>query len=106
MTTSSLPHPVTSPPGFRAIPDLIREHALAAPTRRALVECTGDDHRTMNYATLDALMDRVAATLQRDGLQSGDAIAICSTSSIDYAAVFLGALRAGCLLYTSPSPRD
>jgi acyl-CoA synthetase (AMP-forming)/AMP-acid ligase II len=86
---------VTSPPGFRAIPDLIREHALAAPTRRALVECTGDDHRTMNYATLDALMDRVAATLQRDGLQSGDAIAICSTSSIDYAAVFLGALRAG-----------
>ncbi len=95
MTTSSLPHPVTSPPGFRAIPDLIREHALAAPTRRALVECTGDDHRTMNYATLDALMDRVAATLQRDGLQSGDAIAICSTSSIDYAAVFLGALRAG-----------
>ena len=95
MTTFSLPHPVTSPPGFRAIPDLIREHALAAPTRRALVECTGDDHRTMNYATLDALMDRVAATLQRDGLQSGDAIAICSTSSIDYAAVFLGALRAG-----------
>ena len=40
-------------------------------------------------------MDRVAAALQRDGLQSGDAIAICATSSIDYAAVFLGALRAG-----------
>ena len=40
-------------------------------------------------------MDRVAAALQRDGLQSGDAIAICAASSIDYAAVFLGALRAG-----------
>ena len=53
------------------------------------------DDRGCDYATLDALMDRVAAALQRDGLRSGDAIALCAATSIGYAAVFLGALRAG-----------
>lgn len=32
--------------------------------------------------------------MQRDGLAPGDTIAICATASIEYAAVFLGALRA------------
>jgi acyl-CoA synthetase (AMP-forming)/AMP-acid ligase II len=40
-------------------------------------------------------MDRVACALQRDGVRPGEAIAICAASSVDYAAVFLGALRAG-----------
>jgi hypothetical protein len=40
-------------------------------------------------------MDRIAASLQRDGLKAGDAIAVCAASSVNYAAVFLGALRAG-----------
>jgi long-chain acyl-CoA synthetase len=40
-------------------------------------------------------MDRIAASLQRDGLKAGDAIAICAAASVPYAAVFLGALRAG-----------
>ena len=51
--------------------------------------------RAIDYAGLDALMDRVAAALQRDGCQPGDAIAICAHGSPRYAAVFLGALRAG-----------
>ncbi|MDR3451656.1 MAG: class I adenylate-forming enzyme family protein [Rhodoferax sp.] len=76
---------------FGLIPDLIREHAAQAPARRALVE----GGRTLTYGALDALMDRTAAALQRDGVQVGDAIAICASSSIEYAAVFLGALRAG-----------
>src|SRR5258708_14644543 len=40
-------------------------------------------------------MDRVAAALQRAGLGPGAASALCAASSIEYAAVFLGALRAG-----------
>ena len=40
-------------------------------------------------------MDRVAATLQRAHVAPRDAIAICASSSIEYMAVFLGALRAG-----------
>ena len=76
---------------FCAIPDLVRAHAVREPRHAALVH----DARTLDYAALDALMDRVAAALQREGLAPRDAIAICAATSLEYAAVFLGALRAG-----------
>ncbi len=76
---------------FGTLPDLIRLHAAQRPRYPALVQ----DERTLDYAELDALMDRIAAALQRDGLQPGDAIAICAATSLEYAAVFLGGLRAG-----------
>lgn len=84
-------HMTTIDPGFRAVPDLVREHAAARPRQAALAQ--GDE--VIDYGTLDALMDRVAAALQRDGVRPGEAIAICAHSSPRYAAVFLGALRAG-----------
>jgi long-chain acyl-CoA synthetase len=40
-------------------------------------------------------MNRVAAGLQRDGVKPRDSIALCAAASVNYAAVFLGALRAG-----------
>jgi acyl-CoA synthetase (AMP-forming)/AMP-acid ligase II len=49
----------------------------------------------LDYAELDAQVDRVAWALQRDGLQPGDAVAVCAGMSIAYMVVFLGALRAG-----------
>src|SRR5690349_24657280 len=76
---------------FGTIPELIHEHATHAPGRAALA----DHERSLNYGELDALMDRIAASLQQAGLKPGDAIAICAASSVNYAAVFLGALRAG-----------
>jgi long-chain acyl-CoA synthetase len=76
---------------FCSVADLIRLHAQHTPDTAALANA----QQTMSYRALDALMDRVAAGLQRDGLEAGDAIAICASSSLDYAAVFLGALRAG-----------
>ena len=76
---------------FGTLPGLIREHAARQPRRPALVQ----DERTLDYAELDALVDRIAAALQRDGMQPGDAIAICAATSLEYAAVFLGGLRAG-----------
>src|SRR5690606_10041822 len=57
-----------------------------------------DSRRRLDYAGLDRLMDRIAATLQREGLQAGDAIAICAASSVEYVAIFLGALRAGAVV--------
>ncbi len=78
-------------PAYRTLPDLIRQHAREQPARTALLQ----DEARLSYAALDALMDRVAASLQRDGLEPGDAIAICAHASPRYAAVFLGALRAG-----------
>ncbi|MGF6528544.1 class I adenylate-forming enzyme family protein [Variovorax sp. PvP013] len=76
---------------FGTISDLIRIHARERPADPAL----RDPGTTLTYAQLDAAMDRIAAALQRDGLETGDAIAICAASSAAYASVFLGALRAG-----------
>ena len=76
---------------FRPLTELIREHARAAPRQPALIDETG----TLDHGALDALMDRVAASLQRDGVAPGEAIAICALDSTRYAAIFLGALRAG-----------
>ena len=78
-------------PAFATLAELVRRHARARPAQPALVQ--GD--AVLSYAALDALMDRVAASLQRDGLAPGDAIAICAQTSPRYAALFLGALRAG-----------
>ena len=76
---------------FAAIADLVREHARRDPMHAALI----DDAQTLSHGELDALMDRIAVALQRDGLRPGDAIAICAATSVRYAALFLGALRAG-----------
>lgn len=76
---------------FRTLPELIRLHAGQRPGHRALVQ----NERSLDYRALDELADRIAATLQREGVKPGEAIAICATMSIEYAAVFVGALRAG-----------
>jgi acyl-CoA synthetase (AMP-forming)/AMP-acid ligase II len=76
---------------FVPIADLIGAHAAQQPRHAALIQ----GERALGYASLDALMDRVAAGLQRDGIGPREAIAICAANSIEYAALFLGALRAG-----------
>ncbi len=82
-------------PAFGLIADCIREHARTTPHHLALREGGPREGRQLTYAQLDAAMDRVAASLQRDGLRPGDAIATCALNSVDHAVVFLGALRAG-----------
>ncbi len=76
---------------FMSVPELVRIHATERPHARALIQ----DEGVMDYASLDAAMDQVAAALQRDGLNPGDTISICAGTSVNYAVVFLGALRAG-----------
>jgi acyl-CoA synthetase (AMP-forming)/AMP-acid ligase II len=76
---------------FGSYGELIRLHARQRPNHPALIE----GERRVSFATLDAMMDRIAATLQRAGIRATEAIAICAGSSLEYAAVFLGALRAG-----------
>jgi acyl-CoA synthetase (AMP-forming)/AMP-acid ligase II len=79
--------------GFATLPDLIRAHALERGDRTAVADAQG----SIDYRTLDTLMDRVAAALQRDGVVPGSAVAIVAAPTTDYAAVFLGAVRAGCV---------
>jgi long-chain acyl-CoA synthetase len=78
-------------PAFRAIAELVREHAAARPGQRALMQ----GERSLTWAELDAMADRVAASLQRDGLEPTQSIAICGSNSVEYVALFIGALRAG-----------
>jgi acyl-CoA synthetase (AMP-forming)/AMP-acid ligase II len=92
MTTSPVTNATAAePPPFRDMPSMVAEHARSAPDAIA-VRC---GEQAVNYGQLDARMDRVAAALQRDGLQPTSVVAICAASSIDYIAVFCGALRAG-----------
>ncbi len=79
--------------GFATLPDLIRAHALERGDRTAVADAQG----SIDYRTLDATMDRVAAALQRDGVAPGSAVAIVAAPTTDYAAVFLGTVRAGCV---------
>lgn len=82
---------MSAEPAFRAVADLIREHARRDPAHPALI----DDRQQLSYGELDALMDRVAAALQRDGVSPGEAIVVCGLNAVPYAALYLGALRAG-----------
>jgi acyl-CoA synthetase (AMP-forming)/AMP-acid ligase II len=79
---------------FGTLPDLIRYHARARPDHAALA----DAGRLLAYGELDRLMDRIAAALQREGVAKGQVMAICAAASIEYGAVFLGALRAGAVV--------
>ncbi|MBL8542331.1 MAG: acyl--CoA ligase [Hyphomonadaceae bacterium] len=76
---------------FISLPDMIGANARVRPDTIALIE----GEQSLSYAGLDAAMDRVAAALQREGLAARDSVAICAATSIEYASVFLGALRAG-----------
>jgi long-chain acyl-CoA synthetase len=88
---------------FAALPDIIRAHAAERPHHPALVEAD----QTLSYGALAALMDRIAVALQREGVGSGEAVAICARTSINYAAAFLGILATGAavaLLAPSSTP--
>jgi acyl-CoA synthetase (AMP-forming)/AMP-acid ligase II len=80
----------------------------------ALVRRHGEERRcapaitvgpeTLGWGALAGRAGRVAASLQRDGLKPGDAIAIVSGTSCDYVALYLGALTAGvCVAPMPPS---
>jgi long-chain acyl-CoA synthetase len=92
-------------PDFITLDALVRNTAVAGPSHTAIV----DDRQSLSYAEFDALIDRVAAGLQADGLKPRDVISICAYSSVEYAATFLGALRAGVAvapLAPSSTPAD
>ena len=76
---------------FGTFADLVRLQAAARPGHTA-IECDG---RSILYAELDGLADQFAAGLQRDGVVSRGVVAVCASSSIEYAALFIGALRTG-----------
>jgi acyl-CoA synthetase (AMP-forming)/AMP-acid ligase II len=66
-----------------------------------------DERGELDWRDAADRIERIAARLQSDGLKRGQAVAILGTSSINYALVFLAAIRAGgcgAPLTTSASP--
>ncbi len=54
-----------------------------------------DERREVYWAELVGLVERLAARLVETGLERGQSVAILGTSSVEYALVFLAAVRAG-----------
>ena len=68
-----------------------------------------DGTTNLSWRETAALVERIAARLQADGLERGQAVAILGTSTVEYALIFLAAIRAGgCAapLTTSASPEQ
>lgn len=85
-------------PDFIRIGDLVARHAQERPDAPAVT--VGESHLT--WSQLAARAARVAASLQRDGLTPGQAIAIISHTNTDYVALYLGALIAGVAVAPMP----
>jgi acyl-CoA synthetase (AMP-forming)/AMP-acid ligase II len=83
--------------------DLFRAHAAEKPDKIAIA----DEEGRISWRALDALVDRIAARLQAEGVGPGGAVAVVGTNSIAYGAVFLAAIRTGAAaapLTTSATP--
>ena len=76
---------------FATVSALISAHAREQPQQLALI----DGGRTLTYAQLDALINRAAAALQRDGVGNHGVVALCAATSIEYVALFIATLRVG-----------
>jgi acyl-CoA synthetase (AMP-forming)/AMP-acid ligase II len=76
---------------FQLVAERVRVHAAQRPAAPAL----SGSGQSLSYGELDALMDRIAAALQRDGLRPGEAVALAGLATPRQAALLLGALRAG-----------
>lgn len=87
---SNFPKSLLAQP-FGSLPDLLAQQAVQQPERIALVL----DDEQLSFAQLNALVDRAASALQRQGLQPGAVMAVCATSSVPYVVAYFGALRAG-----------
>ena len=69
--------------------------AARFPGKVALIDLSRDPPRETTYAELERRLDRVAATLTRLGLKSGDRFAISIGNRIEFVEIMFGAMRAG-----------
>ena len=76
---------------FGNFPDIIANWAQRQPGKVAL----RDGERELTWGELGDRVERIAARLVETGLERGQSVAILGTSCINYALVFLAAVRAG-----------
>lgn len=80
-----------TPSSIRVVPDLLARGAVVAPELPAL-DLAGV---TLRYREVEALVDRVAAGLQQDGIVAGDRVCLCLPNTIAYVIAYFAILRAG-----------
>ena len=88
---------------FGSFPQTISDWSQLQPDKIAM----RDEDGALSWGDLGDRVERIAAQLVADGLERGQSVAILGTSTIAYALVFLGAVRAGGVaapLTTSASP--
>ncbi|MBM3489940.1 MAG: acyl--CoA ligase [Alphaproteobacteria bacterium] len=85
---SSANSPWWSDDAFGAI---LRRQAAKHPDRQALY----DRRRRVTYGQLDAMVDRIAAKLQAEGLGQGDVVTIQLPNWVEFAACFFAVERIG-----------
>jgi long-chain acyl-CoA synthetase len=73
------------------VADLVTRAAERTPDHPALLSGA----TTLSWAELDGLVDRAAAALRQLGLGPGDRIVLQLGNSLDFPALYFGALRAG-----------
>jgi long-chain acyl-CoA synthetase len=73
---------------------LVSRQAQLAPDRVALVQ-PGPNRRTMTWAELDSMIDKVAAGLAAHGLIAGHRVALSGPNSIELLIAYFAVLRAG-----------
>ncbi|MEO1221191.1 MAG: AMP-binding protein, partial [Pseudomonadota bacterium] len=88
-TKAPLAAELTEP--FGSFLDVLRQWSQLQPDAIAMV----DDTRDLAWAELIGEVERIAARLVETGLERGQSVAILGTSTINYALVFLAAVRAG-----------
>lgn len=76
---------------FGSFPAIVSEWAALQPDKVAM----RDDHREISWGELGDKVERLAARMAETGLARGQSVAILGTSCINYALVFLAAVRAG-----------
>ena len=99
---------------YRSIPRMAQMNAVRFGSRQAVV----DQDSELSFADVNTEMLRVSAALIASGVEPGDRVAVWAPNSVGWIVAALGILATGawlvpintrfrgCLLYTSPSPRD
>lgn len=90
---------------FGSFPAILAEWAEVQGDKTALI----DEHGSLSWTEMVGRIERLAARLVETGLERGQSVAILGTSTINYALVFLAAVRAGGVaapLTTSASPEQ
>ena len=78
---------------FAYLSDIVAAHGRERPDATAVA----DEARRMTWGELNALANRIAARLQREGVGVGSATAIVGLNSAEQVAVFVATLRCGAI---------